>query len=992
MTMQGLADSLAAVPAVERLGWVLVHSLWQFTVAAAAASAAASMLWRYGPRVRHGVLACGLALMAAAPLVTWSLVNIDPPAAGRGAVWGWLPDAVAAIAPGRVEEAKQQGHGAGVRATDRAASPGIVSSSPQPFQFGSLRERLRPWLGWCVAAWLFGAVACAVRPLVGWLAWRRLVGCGSAVPPEVARMVARACRRLGVSRGVRVLQSAVVHGPAMAGWLKPVILVPMGLVAALPPAQLETLIVHELAHVRRGDFLVNLLQVLVETLAFYHPAVWWLSARLRVEREHCCDDLVVAATGGRVDYGRALIAIEDLRRRQAAVVAVGAADGSLVARITRLVTGVDRAASPPPAFAGIMTAAGLAACVALAAAMPDVTRAEEQRAATAVAGGVKGEMKVPDGAAAASPDARGALPKDTNQIKELTPEQALKLAKEFPGVTVEFVHKSLGKYQLSDCLPLNGLKSLDAQTATALAAYAKQRLLLNGLTTLDADTAKALAAFKGVYLYLDGLTTLDADTIKAFAEFKGHSLSLDGLTTLDADTIKALAELKRLDLVLGGLTALDADTAKAIAEFKCSYLTLNGLTTLDAAAAKALAEFRGQSLGLGGLTTLDAAAAKALAEYKGISSLALHGLTTLDADTAKALAEYKGQQLSLHGLTTLDADTAKALAEYKGFLYLNGLTALDADTAKAIGQGKCDVYLQPRVLQAYMTQNPLSPDTALTHARLLKGVVPITVETPDSVAIVKALAEYKGQQLSLHGLTTLDAETVKSLGQFKGQVNLQPQVIQAYINQNPLSPDTALELAALTQGVVPITVETPDFVAIVKALAEYKGQQLCLQGLTTLDADTGKALAEFKGRQLILMGLTTLDADTVKALGQFKGQVNLQPKVLQSYMTQNPLSPDTALPLAAFTQGVLPITAFESRDSVAIAKALATRKGPLKLPNLKKISPQTLSALIEKNDVEIPLIETLELIPEPDGSANDDFVIPKDFQEREKRPRSDRPE
>jgi len=120
--------------------------------------------------------------------------------------------------------------------------------------------------------------------------------------------------------------------------------------------------------------------------------------------------------------------------------------------------------------------------------------------------------------------------------------------------------------------------------------------------------------------------------------------------------------------------------------------------------------------------------------------------------------------------------------------------------------------------------------------------------------------------------------------------------------------------------------------------------------------------------------------------------VDLQPKVLQAYMTQNPLSADTALAHAALTGGYLPITAFESRDSVAIARALATRKGPLKLPLLKKISPQTLSALIEKEDVEIPLIETLELIPEPDGSATDDFAIPEGFQEQQKRQRSALPE
>jgi hypothetical protein len=91
------------------------------------------------------------------------------------------------------------------------------------------------------------------------------------------------------------------------------------------------------------------------------------------------------------------------------------------------------------------------------------------------------------------------------------------------------------------------------------------------------------------------------------------------------------------------------------------------------------------------------------------------------------------------------------------------------------------------------------------------------------------------------------------------------------------------------------------------------------------------------------------------------------------------------LALAEIFRGDLSaVTALDSPDSVAIAQALATRKGPLTLPNLKKISPKTLTALIEKQDVEIPLIETLELIPEPDGSPNDDFLIPKWLEERQK--------
>jgi hypothetical protein len=109
-------------------------------------------------------------------------------------------------------------------------------------------------------------------------------------------------------------------------------------------------------------------------------------------------------------------------------------------------------------------------------------------------------------------------------------------------------------------------------------------------------------------------------------------------------------------------------------------------------------------------------------------------------------------------------------------------------------------------------------------------------------------------------------------------------------------------------------------------------------------------------RGLPLNGLKSLDADTAKPLAESKAWDGQLPR----------------------------ITAFESPDSVEIAAALATRKGPLSLRNLTKISPKTLTSLIEKEDVEIPLIETLELIQEPDGSPTDDFVIPKGFQSRQK--------
>jgi hypothetical protein len=140
----------------------------------------------------------------------------------------------------------------------------------------------------------------------------------------------------------------------------------------------------------------------------------------------------------------------------------------------------------------------------------------------------------------------------------------------------------------------------------------------------------------------------------------------------------------------------------------------------------------------------------------------------------------------------------------------------------------------------------------------------------------------------------------------------------------------------------------------------FKGN-LTLNGLTTLDTETAKALAKSKAWDGRLPNLTTLDTDTAKALAESK----------------------------AWDGGLSAVTALDSPDSIAIAKALATRKGPLSLPNLKKISPKTLTALIQKKDVEIPLIDTLELIPEPDGSTTDDFVIPEWLEERQKQQRAE---
>jgi hypothetical protein len=179
----------------------------------------------------------------------------------------------------------------------------------------------------------------SVRVLGGWLVVQRLKRSGRALSHDSWHQAAgRLCRRMRIWLPVRLCESALVDVPTVIGWLRPVVLLPASTLVGLSPAQLEALLAHELAHVRRLDYLVNLAQTFGETLLFYHPAVWWVSHRMRVEREHCCDDAAVAVCGDAVGYARALAELEELRAI-APSLAVAASGGSLWRRVARLVGG-----------------------------------------------------------------------------------------------------------------------------------------------------------------------------------------------------------------------------------------------------------------------------------------------------------------------------------------------------------------------------------------------------------------------------------------------------------------------------------------------------------------------------------------------------------------------------------------------------------------------------------------------------------------------------
>jgi len=323
---------LAAQPGVPRLGSTLLHFLWQ-GVAIAAVYAVARRRASV-PNVRYLLGSVALAAMAAAPLVTWWVLG--PPAAG-----------VATTSPA---------------APLFATASGAVRGLPAAFPVAVSVAAAAPLLSWVVAVWFAGATALWVRLIGGWILAARL-GSQRVRPAPAAwqQTLDRLKARMRVTRPVRLLLSSLVRAPAVVGWLRPVVLAPVAALAALPAEQIEALLLHELAHIRRYDYLVNMLQSAVEALLFYHPAVWWVSGHMRAERELCCDDAAVSASGDAIVYARALAGLGSL----CPPVVMAANGGSLAHRIARLL-GQPRSAPRTMSGPGIVAAAVLPVIAAVA--------------------------------------------------------------------------------------------------------------------------------------------------------------------------------------------------------------------------------------------------------------------------------------------------------------------------------------------------------------------------------------------------------------------------------------------------------------------------------------------------------------------------------------------------------------------------------------------------------------------------------------------------
>lgn len=325
---------------VNNLGWTLVHFLWQGLLIGCATAVLLTLMRNARPEHRYSVACTALFICLAWPALEFYLrmQNAAAVVAAAAPMGGW------------------------------ATAPGTRADGIAGYLLGNLT--------WVVALWAVSASVLAVRIGLG-LLWvkraERLYTGDAHWQARVDRMAAQ----FGITRDVRLRVVDSLASPVTAGWLRPVVLVPASLITGMPAHLLEALLAHELAHVRRLDYLVNLGQNVVETLLFYHPAVWWISGRIRNEREQIADDIAALQLG---EPRRLALALSELERVQFSShhLAQAANGGDLMSRIKRLIRPDTQALNWKAAIPVLGLAA---ACLSVyATAAPDAAKPEKTHA------------------------------------------------------------------------------------------------------------------------------------------------------------------------------------------------------------------------------------------------------------------------------------------------------------------------------------------------------------------------------------------------------------------------------------------------------------------------------------------------------------------------------------------------------------------------------------------------------------------------------------
>ncbi len=337
-------------PVIYALGWTVLHSLWQAMLVALLLGLLSLLLQRQPSAIRY--LAGKLALIFVLVLSGITFAGLYAEASGPYA--------------GAVESGSGQ-----------VLAAGATSASPYWHQFLSYFNAHLPLI---VMIWLVGAAFFSLRLLGGLVYLQQLKQRGiHPAPAQWHRRIRDIADRFDLQQPVQLLESTLAQAPMVIGHFKPVILLPVGAINALSPAQVEAILAHELAHIARRDYSHNLLQSFVETLYYFNPAVWWISGFIRTEREHCCDDMAVSVSGDPLMYARALLSLQE-HCRPAPQLAMSFSGNrrQLLQRVHRLLRQPSRGSFPAERMVAALTLLLLVVLLPLSSAYEPVTIPEGQ--------------------------------------------------------------------------------------------------------------------------------------------------------------------------------------------------------------------------------------------------------------------------------------------------------------------------------------------------------------------------------------------------------------------------------------------------------------------------------------------------------------------------------------------------------------------------------------------------------------------------------------
>ena len=302
------------------LGWTLLHFLWQGAAIATVYAALNRLTLLSRPATRYGIALGALLLM---PLTVAVTFGIEMQASNPGSVSLELP------------------HGAAqgiFHDTVRTPVPAALASFGKEHASTFLNTNAESLLPWVDAIWMLGVLMLATRAFGGWLRLQQIRRHTHGVlPAQVQRSFERIKQQLAIHQRVLLRVSDRIISPFAMGVWRATVVVPVSTLMQLSPEELEAVFAHELGHIRRFDYLCNLVQIAIESALFFHPAVWWLSRTVRDRREVCCDAIAVATCADAIVYARALLHLEEQRTAQLELaMALKGRPGTLLERIQQI--------------------------------------------------------------------------------------------------------------------------------------------------------------------------------------------------------------------------------------------------------------------------------------------------------------------------------------------------------------------------------------------------------------------------------------------------------------------------------------------------------------------------------------------------------------------------------------------------------------------------------------------------------------------------------